>query len=119
MNDKKDLFLLDPDITFLNHGSYGACPKPVFKEYQDWQKKLENQPVQFMTNQVYLAMEKSRESMSEFVGCDAEELIFFQNPTTAVTNVIYNLDLKPGDEVLMSNHEYGALVRAWKMWGKK
>ena len=115
----KDWFLLDPDITFLNHGSYGACSKPVFKEYQDWQKKLEDQPVQFMTNQVYSAMEKSRESMSQFVGCDEEELVFFQNPTTAVTNVIYNLDLKPGDEVLMSNHEYGALVRAWKMWGKK
>ena len=115
----KDWFLLDPDITFLNHGSYGACSKPVFKEYQDWQKKLEDQPVQFMTNQVYSAMEKSRESMSQFVECDEEELVFFQNPTTAVTNVIYNLDLKPGDEVLMSNHEYGALVRAWKMWGEK
>jgi isopenicillin-N epimerase len=119
MNGMKDWFLLDPDITFLNHGSYGACSKPVFKEYQDWQQKLETQPVQFMTNQVYSAMEKSRESMSQFVGCDDEELVFFQNPTTAVTNVIYNLDLKPGDEVLMSNHEYGALVRAWKMWGKK
>ena len=119
MNGMKDWFLLDPDITFLNHGSYGACSKPVFKEYQDWQQKLENQPVQFMTNQVYSAMEKSRESMSQFVGCDDEELVFFQNPTTAVTNVIYNLDLKPGHEVLMSNHEYGALVRAWKMWGKK
>ncbi|MBT4828046.1 MAG: aminotransferase class V-fold PLP-dependent enzyme, partial [Candidatus Marinimicrobia bacterium] len=115
----KGWFLLDPDITFLNHGSYGACSKPVFKEYQDWQQKLENQPVQFMTNQVYSAMEKSRESMSQFVECDEEELVFFQNPTTAVTNVIYNLDLKPGDEVLMSNHEYGALVRAWKMWGEK
>ena len=115
----KDWFLLDPDITFLNHGSYGACSKPAFKEYQDWQQKLENQPVQFMTNQVYSALEKSREAMSQFVGCDEDELVFFQNPTTAVTNVIYNLDLKPGDEVLMSNHEYGALVRAWKMWGKK
>ena len=115
----KDWFLLDPDIAFLNHGSYGACSKPVFKEYQDWQRKLENQPVQFMTNQVYSALEKSREAMSQFVGCDEDELVFFQNPTTAVTNVIYNLDLKPGDEVLMSNHEYGALVRAWKMWGKK
>jgi len=115
----KDWFLLDSDITFLNHGSYGACPKPVFKEYQDWQQKLENQPVQFMTNRVYSALEKSRESMSQFVGCDEDELVFFQNPTTAVTNVIYNLDLKPGDEVLMSNHEYGALVRAWEMWGKK
>ena len=119
MNGMKDWFLLDPDITFLNHGSYGACSKPVFKEYQDWQQKLETQPVQFMTNQVYSAMEKSRESMSQFVGCDEEELVFFQNPTTAVTNVIYNLDLKSGDEVLMSNHEYGALVRAWKMWGEK
>jgi isopenicillin-N epimerase len=119
MNGMKDWFLLDPDITFLNHGSYGACSKPVFKEYQDWQKKLEGQPVQFMTNQVYSALEKSRDSMSQFVGCDEQELVFFQNPTTAVTNVIYNLDLKPGDEVLMSNHEYGALVRAWKMWGKK
>ena len=115
----KGWFLLDPDITFLNHGSYGACSKPVFKEYQDWQQKLENQPVQFMTNQVYSAMEKSRKSLSQFVGCDDEELVFFQNPTTAVTNVIYNLDLKPGDEVLMSNHEYGALVRAWNIWGKK
>ena len=115
----KDWFLLDPDITFLNHGSYGACSKPVFKEYQNWQQKLENQPVQFMTNRVYSALEKARESMSQFVGCDVEELVFFQNPTTAVTNVIYNLDLKPGDEVLMSNHEYGALVRAWKIWGKK
>ena len=115
----KDWFLLDHDITFLNHGSYGACSKTVFKEYQDWQQKLENQPVQFMTNQVYSAMEKSRESMSQFVGCDDEELVFFQNPTTAVTNVICNLDLKPGHEVLMSNHEYGALVRAWKIWGEK
>jgi len=119
MNGMKDWFLLDPDIIFLNHGSYGACSKPVFKEYQDWQQKLENQPVQFMTNQVYSAMEKSRKSMSQFVGCDDEELVFFQNPTTAVTNIIYNLDLKPGDEVLMSNHEYGALVRAWNMWGEK
>ena len=115
----KGWFLLDPDITFLNHGSYGACSKPVFKEYQDWQKKLEDQPVQFMTNRVYSALEKARDSMSQFVGCDEQELVFFQNPTTAVTNVIYNLDLKPGDEVLMSNHEYGALVRAWKMWGEK
>mgnify|MGYP000262331911 FL=1 len=114
-----DMFLLDPEITFLNHGSFGACPKPVFKAYQDWQRKLESQPVQFMTNQVYSALEKSRVSMSQFVGCDEDELVFFQNPTTAVTNVIFNLNLNPGDEILMSNHEYGALVRGWKEWGKK
>jgi isopenicillin-N epimerase len=49
----KDLYLLDPDITFLNHGSFGACPKPVFDAYQNWQRKLENQPVQFMAIDVY------------------------------------------------------------------
>ena len=114
-----DMFLLDPEITFLNHGSFGACPKPVFKVYQDWQRKLEKQPVQFMTEILYDGLKHSRESLSEFVGCHEDEIIYFPNPTTAVTNVIYNLNLNPGDEILMSNHEYGALVRGWKEWGKK
>lgn len=113
----KDWFLLDPDITFLNHGSFGACPKPVFADSQNWQRKLEKQPIQFMTEILYDGLKKSRESLSKFVGCHDDEIIFFSNPTTAVTNVIHNLDLKSGDEILMTNHEYGALVRAWKEWG--
>ena len=113
----KDWFLLDPDITFLNHGSFGACPKPVFADYQNWQRKLEKQPIQFMTEILYDGLKKSRESLSKFVGCHDDEIIFFSNPTTAVTNVIHNLDLKSGDEILMTNQEYGALVRAWKEWG--
>ena len=117
MNGMKDWFLLDPDITFLNHGSFGACPKPVFADYQNWQRKLEKQPIQFMTEILYDGLKKSRESLSKFVGCHDDEIIFFSNPTTAVTNVIHNLDLKSGDEILMTNHEYGALVRAWKEWG--
>ena len=119
MNGMKDWFLLDPDMTFLNHGSFGACSKPVFENYQEWQRILENQPVQFMTDHVYSALNDSRIALCDFVGCDEDELIFFPNSTTAVTNVLYNLDLKSGDEVLMSNHEYGALVRAWTMYGKK
>ena len=119
MKNVKDTFLIDPNITFLNHGSFGSCPRPVFQEYQKWQKKLERQPVQFMMDKVYPALKKSRIALSEFMGCNEDELIFFPNPTTATTNIIFNLDLKPGDEILMTNHEYGALVRAWTAWGKR
>ncbi|MEC7736818.1 MAG: aminotransferase class V-fold PLP-dependent enzyme, partial [Candidatus Neomarinimicrobiota bacterium] len=119
MKTIKDTFLLDQNITFLNHGSFGSCPRPVFQEYQKWQQKLEHQPVQFMTEKVYSALKESRIALAEFVGCDQDELVFFPNPTTATTNIIFNLDLEPGDEILMTNHEYGALVRAWTAWGKR
>lgn len=115
----KKHFLLDPNITFLNHGSFGACPKVVFDNYQYWQRALEKQPVKFFTKVLYEKLENSRKKLSNFIGCDHDELIFFQNPTTAVSNIIANLDLQSGDEVLMSSHEYGALVRSWSEWGIK
>ena len=119
MNVNKEKFLLEEGITYLNHGSFGACPKIVFQDYQNWQARLEKQPVQFFTKEVYQALKNSRKSLAEFLGCNQDELLFFQNPTTAVSNIIYNLDLEPNDEVLMTDHEYGALVRAWNAWGKK
>lgn len=103
-------------MTYLNHGSFGACPKPVFNQYQHWQKELERQPIQFLTDTVYHELRNARDKLGNFVGCAEDELIFFENPTTAVTNVIHNLDLSPGDEILTTDHEYGALVRAWKAW---
>ena len=115
----KKHILLDPNITFLNHGSFGACPKVVFNNYQYWQRELEIQPVKFFTKVLYEKLEYSRKKLSNFIGCDHDELIFFQNPTTAVSNIIANLDLQSGDEVLMSSHEYGALVRSWSEWGIK
>ena len=115
----KKHFLLDPNITFLNHGSFGACPKVVFDNYQYWQRELERQPVKFFTKVLYEKLEYSRKKLSNFIGCDHDELIFFQNPTTAVSNIICNLNLKSGDEVLMSSHEYGALIRSWVEWGVK
>jgi isopenicillin-N epimerase len=119
MNEHKDKFLLEQGITFLNHGSYGACPKEVFDVYQDWQRRLEAQPVQFLANDLYAGLKDSRSALSEFIGCSKNDIIFFPNPTTATTNIFNNLDLKPSDEVLMTNHEYGALIRAWEEWGKK
>ena len=59
----KDLYLLNPAITFLNHGSFGACPKPVFEEYQRWQEKLERQLVEFMTRDVYKYLKEARDAL--------------------------------------------------------
>jgi len=119
MNQLKENFLIAPDSIFLNHGSYGACPRPVFQEYQRWQRLLEEQPVHFFTDTVYHALKEAREALGEFVGCDEDELLFFQNPTTAISNILYNLELKNNDEILMTDHEYGALIRAWEEMGKR
>ena len=115
----KDLYLLDPDITFLNHGSFGACPKPVFDAYQNWQRKLENQPVQFMAIDVYEHLALARNKLGAFIGCDGDDLFFIPNATTAVNTIIRSLDLGPGDEVLSTNHEYGSLIRAWEWVAKE
>ena len=115
----KDLYLLDPDITFLNHGSFGACPKPVFDAYQNWQRKLENQPVQFMVIDVYEHLALARNKLGAFICCGGDDLFFIPNATTAVNTIIRSLDLGPGDEVLSTNHEYGSLIRAWEWVAKE
>ena len=119
MNNLKQKFILDKDITFLNHGSFGACPRPVFEDYQNWQRELEKQPVEFLTKGIWSPLRNSRKKLGEFVGCDEGELLFFHNPTTAIANVINSLRFSTGDEVLMTDHEYGALVRQWNVWGQK
>ena len=119
MNGFKSQFLLNPEITFLNHGSYGSCPVPIFDKYQEWQRKLENQPVQFFTKDLYQGLLRSRTSLSKFIGCNENEILFFDNPTIAIANIIHSVNLEPGSEVLMTDHEYGALIRAWNIWGQK
>ena len=115
----KNLFLLDPKVTFLNHGSYGACPASVFEDYQSWQKQLEQQPVQFLTDYLWKNLKSSRQYLGQYINCSEKDLLLFPNPTTAVNNIIDNLPLTNGDEVLMTQHEYGALVRAWSVASEK
>ena len=112
-DELRSKFLLDPEITFLNHGSYGACPKPVFETYQQYQKDLEMHPVKFMQEDVYRFLEISRESLSHYVNCDKDDLIFVTNPTQAVGTVIHNILINSNDEVLSTNLEYGSCDRMW------
>ena len=110
----KDLFLLDSDVTFLNHGSFGACPRPVFEEYQRWQRELERQPVNFLARRIHGLMADARQALADFVHAAPDEVVYFPNPTTAVNMVARSLPLGPGDEVLATDHEYGACERTWR-----
>jgi isopenicillin-N epimerase len=106
-------FLLDPGIIYLNHGSCGACPRPVFRVYQQWQRELERQPIEFSRRAAELLAE-ARAKLATYLGVAADEVVYFTNPTTALNMVARSLDLRPGDEVLTTDHEYGAMNRMWR-----
>jgi isopenicillin-N epimerase len=115
----KKHFLLDPKVTFLNHGSFGACPKPVFDVYQAWQRELEHQPVEFLGRRAIPLLAEAREKLAAYLNCAAQDLVYFPNPTTAINMVVRNLDLQPGDEILTTDHEYGAMDRTWRYFCTK
>jgi isopenicillin-N epimerase len=112
----KGLFLLDPDVVFLNHGSFGACPRPVFEEYQRWQRELERQPVEFLALERRFPelLDGARVRLAAYVGADAGDLAFAPNATTAINAVVRSLALEPGDEVLLGDAEYGGLELLWQ-----
>ena len=115
----KKFFLLDRSITFLNHGSFGATPKPVFDEYQRWQRELEHQPVEFLGRRFAGLMRTAREALADYLGTSAGNLIFAQNVTIALNVVARSLELGAGDEVLSTHHEYGAMDRTWRFLSKE
>lgn len=112
-SDLQPLFLLRPDVTFLNHGSFGACPRPVFEEYGRWQREFEEEPVEFFVRRAPGLLRESRRILGAYVGCDADDLVYVTNATIGVNIVARSLQLSDGDEVLATNHEYGACERIW------
>ena len=113
-NPLKSEFLLDPKVIYLNHGSFGACPRPVFEEYQRWQRELEQQPMEFLARQALDLMAEARGALADFLSCQKDEVVYFPNPTTAINMVARSLKLKPGDEILTTDHEYGAMDSTWR-----
>jgi isopenicillin-N epimerase len=112
----RDLFLLDPEVCFLNHGSYGATPEPVLAVYQRWQRELERQPVEFLGRRLDGLLDEARAPLAAYLGSGPDELAFVANATTGVNVVARSLPLLAGDEVLTTDLEYGACDLTWQHW---
>jgi isopenicillin-N epimerase len=112
-------FLLRKDVTFLNHGSFGACPRVLLDEQRRWIDRMEAQPVQFFREAADL-MKGARTALAEYVGADAKDLVFVTNSTYGVSVAAHALaaSFSDGDEILMTDHEYGACERAWRVFGE-
>lgn len=103
-------WILDPDIVFLNHGSYGATPRAALDAQQRYRNQMEREPVRFFMLDIEAMLDHARQAVAEFVNCDMEGIAFLHNVTQAVATVIDNLDIEPGDEILVNDHEYSACI---------
>ena len=119
MQNIRSLFHLNPEITHLNHGSFGACPKPIFEDYQKWQLELEKNTVDFFVRKGPELLYNSRRALGEFVGCEADDLVYTMNPSYAINVIAKSFPLSQGDEILATDLEYGAMDRTWNYYCKK
>ena len=110
--DLRRLWPLDPDVTFLNHGSFGACPRAVLDAQSRWRERLESEPVRFLSRELEGHLDEARLVLGAFVGADPDDLAFVPNATTGVNTALRWLDLRPGDELLATDHAYNACRNA-------
>lgn len=104
----KQLWLLDPGITFLNHGSFGATPIAVLAKQDEFRRQLEREPVRFMVRELEPLLDAARAELAQFVGAEPENLAFVPNATAGVNAVLRSLDLDQHDELLVTDQEYNA-----------
>jgi isopenicillin-N epimerase len=112
-------FYFNPDITYLNHGSFGATPKSVLEKQFEWQRKMEEQPVHFMERVLPEALHEAKCVAARFLDCDPNDLFFVRNATTGINTILDNLQLKPGEEILVTNHRYEAVGQTVKSFAKR
>ncbi len=119
----RSFWSLDPEVTFLNHGSFGACPTAVLQYQSELRARLEAEPVLFLHRQIEPLLNEARAALAAFVGSDADDLAFVTNATAGVNTVLRSLRFSPGDELLTTDHEYNASKNALdfvaSQWGVK
>jgi isopenicillin-N epimerase len=115
----KAFFLLDPEITYLNHGAYGATPRPVFEQHLAWQRELEREPVDFLSRYGVERLAASRAALADYVDCERDDLVYVSNGTTGLNIVARSLWIGPGDELLTTDHEHGGIDRLFRFMSSK
>ncbi|MCY2990599.1 MAG: aminotransferase class V-fold PLP-dependent enzyme [Planctomycetota bacterium] len=110
----RDQWDLRPGVTYLNHGSFGPPPKAVQRARQHWQAELDRNPMDFFVRHYEPAWFAARQTLAKFVGAAAQNLVFADNATSAMNVVAHSFPLRAGDEVLLNDHEYGAVLRIWQ-----
>ena len=99
---------LDGSVDFLNHGSFGATPRPVQDAQAEWRRRLESQPVRFFQREMEGELDKARAVLSDFLGVRHHDLAFVPNATAGVNAVLRSYDLAQGDQILITDHVYNA-----------
>jgi isopenicillin-N epimerase len=110
----RDQFFLDPNLTFLNHGSFGSVPRPVFEVHNDWRRRIEIDPIDLIVRQRPQLLEASKQAVAQFLGMNANDFGLVTNATEGINCVLRSLDFSPGDELLTTSHVYNAVRQAMK-----
>ncbi len=119
MNPFAAQWQLDPEVDFLNHGAFGACPRVVLAEQDVWRARLESEPIRFMLHELEPALDRAREVVARFVGAEPKNLVFIQNTTVGVNTVLASVAFRADDEVLITNHGYNACNNAARYWAER
>ncbi|MGZ8869151.1 MAG: aminotransferase class V-fold PLP-dependent enzyme, partial [Thermoanaerobaculia bacterium] len=104
----KEHWMLDPAITYLNHGSFGATPLAILAKQDEYRSQMEREPVRFFVRELESMLDSARRELGEFLGADPDGLAFVPNATAGVNAVVRSLDLDKNEELLVTNHEYNA-----------
>ena len=108
----REHFLLADDLVFLNHGSFGACPKSVLATQNQWRQRFESSPVQFVLEELGGLLRERAQELGQYLGARGKDLVFVENATTGVNTAIQAASIQPGDEVVLLDHAYPAVVHA-------